>query len=75
MNWPMELAYYWPVPKNKGLGYLLIGKSSKKFFRIPCSQKIFKITKNDKKSIFQKKSQNQFFFRVLTFFIEKHGKR
>ena len=21
MNWPMELAYYWPVPKNKGLGY------------------------------------------------------
>ena len=21
MNWPMGLAYYWPGPKNKGLGY------------------------------------------------------
>ena len=57
---------------NKLIRYQLIGKCSKNLFRVPCSQKFFKITRKLKKLIFQKRIKS-IFFRVLTF-IEKHGK-
>jgi hypothetical protein len=41
---------------------------------VPRTQKIFKNSKIDEKLIFQKKCQNDFFFHVKSFFLEKHQK-
>ena len=41
---------------------------------VPRTQKIFKNSKIDEKLIFQKKCQNDFFFQVKSFFLEKHQK-